>query len=171
MEFWEGLLLATDLLTTGAEATFRVDSKDGFRTGCWNNNLMANKSPSQHFNHIDDHFQSRYFDYYQSALYLRAFFPSCKWWSCLSENKELHSRERIDCSSLPNLICSNTILQYFEFSTDWPWNIIKGILYGVMVIAAFCTNLTPKACYVSSMQNIIGVWKWTHIRVLKLVKW
>jgi len=34
LESWEGLLLATDVSTTCAEAMLRVDSDDGFSTGC-----------------------------------------------------------------------------------------------------------------------------------------
>ena len=40
MKSWKGLLLAIDLLKTGAEATFRVGSEDGFHTGCWNVNWL-----------------------------------------------------------------------------------------------------------------------------------
>ena len=145
LESWEGQLLAIDV-------SRQQQSFYGFQSHRWS-------------------FSIKVFWLLSKRLIFESFFPSCKWWSCLSGNKELHSRERIDCSSLPNLICSNTIFQYFEFSTDWSWNIIKGILYGVLVIAAFSTNLTLQPCYVSSMQNIIGVWKWTRIRVLKLVKW
>ena len=46
------------------------------KDSCWRLTSVANNSPSKDSNHIDDHFQWRYFDYYQSALYLRAFFPT-----------------------------------------------------------------------------------------------
>ena len=66
--------------------------------------VVANNSPSKDSNHIDGHFQSRYFDYYQSALYLRAFFPAVSG-DHVCRNTRSSTVEK--GSAVLTLICSN----------------------------------------------------------------
>ena len=55
LEFWEGLLFATDILTTCAEAIFRVLTLKKPSSESWLS--VINNSPSQDSNNLDDLFQ------------------------------------------------------------------------------------------------------------------